>query len=465
MSAVLVHAIGLALVHFLWEGAVLALILAAVLSLVRRANLRYRAASLAMLGMLAAFAFTAAWSFSQPRTPLVTSNRIDHLTGTDADGRLVYRESPLARLYRFLPQVVLFWMAGALLLGLYRLGGWLAVERMRRAGVCAVPSHCQGSLRALAHRMRVSKPVVLMESSLAQVPMVIGLLRPAILVPAGLLTSLPPAHLEAILLHELAHIRRFDYLVNLLQTVAETLLFYHPAVWWISGLMRAEREHCCDDLVVAVQGDARAYAEALVTLEERRFAGTEPALAATGGKLMNRIGRLLNPPEQPRAAVALILSMALLLGVFCLAAVSQTPTAEQSRFEKWLNEDVAYLVTPQERSAFEHLTTDDEREHFIEQFWERRNPTPGASPNTFKEEHYRRIAYANQRFSSSTPGWKTDRGRIYIQFGPPDELEAHPDRQQWLYRSLPGIGTNVIIEFVDPDRTGEYRMTRDPDHR
>jgi GWxTD domain-containing protein len=140
-------------------------------------------------------------------------------------------------------------------------------------------------------------------------------------------------------------------------------------------------------------------------------------------------------------------------------------------YEKWLTEDVAYIITNQERTAFKSLTTDEEREHFIEQFWQRRDPTPDTLENEFKEEHYRRIAYANQHFAERVPGWKTDRGRIYIVYGPPDEIDARRAGptpvdtypvQQWRYRFIEGIGENVIIEFVDATGTGEFHMTMDP---
>ena len=131
---------------------------------------------------------------------------------------------------------------------------------------------------------------------------------------------------------------------------------------------------------------------------------------------------------------------------------------------------MAYIITDAERNAFKSLQSDPEREHFIEQFWQRRDPTPGTVENEFKEEHYRRIAYANDHFAGGIPGWKTDRGRIYITYGPPDEKESHPSGnaastvpfEQWLYHLIQGVGTNVVIEFVDPNKTGEYRMTTDP---
>ena len=150
-------------------------------------------------------------------------------------------------------------------------------------------------------------------------------------------------------------------------------------------------------------------------------------------------------------------------------------------YKKWLNEEVPYIIADEERAAFLQMQTNEEREQFIEAFWQRRNPDPDSVENTFKEEHYRRIAYANERFSSGIPGWRTDRGRIYIIWGPPDEIESHSAGStynrpmtegggqttvygfdDWRYRHLEGIGENVIIEFVDPTGTGEYHMTMDP---
>jgi len=158
----------------------------------------------------------------------------------------------------------------------------------------------------------------------------------------------------------------------------------------------------------------------------------------------------------------------------------------ESPYRKWLEEDVVYIITDEERRAFKNLQTDEEREQFIEQFWLRRDPTPDTVENEYKEEHYRRIAYANERFASGIPGWKTDRGRIYITFGPPDEIESHPSGgtyqrpweegggttatypfEKWRYRYLEGVGmqTDIIIEFVDKSMTGEYRMTMDPSEK
>lgn len=153
-------------------------------------------------------------------------------------------------------------------------------------------------------------------------------------------------------------------------------------------------------------------------------------------------------------------------------------------WKTWLNVDVGYIITDEERQAFKRLQTDEERQQFVEQFWLRRDPTPDTEENEFKEEHYRRIAYANERYASGIPGWKTDRGRIYITYGPADEIESHPSGgtyerpieegggttstypfETWRYRYIEGIGSDIIIEFVDPTMTGEYRMTMDPSEK
>src|SRR5439155_4572640 len=151
----------------------------------------------------------------------------------------------------------------------------------------------QKTLARLCAGLSVIRPVRLLESAIVHVPTAVGIYRPAILLPASVFTGLPTRGLEALIAHELAHVRRHDYLVNLLQAVAETLLFYHPAVWWVSGRIRAEREHCCDDLAISATGDARSYARALVRLEEMRGSGPSLAVAAAGGNLWNRVVRLL----------------------------------------------------------------------------------------------------------------------------------------------------------------------------
>jgi len=467
----LANALGWTLFHSLWEGAVAALFLAAILAATRSPRVRYVCACASLFALLLGFAVTLAVEVSQQRGgPAVNYSGF---SGARRSGDI----APLQKAHRFpleefLPWLSPFWMAGVIALHLRRVAGWIGAQRLRNRGVCRPPDPWLQRFDALRHRMRISKPVALLETCLAEVPVVVGYLRPVILVPAGLLAGLPPSQMEAILLHELAHIRRHDALVNLLQNLAEAFLFYHPAVWWISGIVRSERETCCDDLAVAASGDKFDYAAALTSLEQSRTAAYENTLAATGGSLVKRIQRLLRTND--RLELAPLVSAAILVMVAAGALVAWQEAANGpaqqavTPYTLWLNQDVAYIITPAERAAFQKLQTDPERDHFIEQFWQRRDPTPDTSRNEFKEEHYRRIASANRRFTwGSTPGWRSDRGRIYIVYGPPDELEDHPasqpyPTQQWLYHFIQGMGKNVIVEFVDPAGAGEYRMTSDP---
>ena len=195
----------------------------------------------------------------------------------------------------WLPWLVALWGLGVSLLTLRLIGGWVIAQRIKRSVIDGPVDRLQQAVERLGARLGVSRPVRVFRSALVEVPTVIGWLRPVVLVPVGAVTGLTPAQLEALLAHELAHIRRHDYLVNLLQTVVETLLFYHPAVWWVSRRVREEREHCCDDLAVAACGDRIAYARALCELERLRLPAPALAMAASGGSLLHRIRRLLQP--------------------------------------------------------------------------------------------------------------------------------------------------------------------------
>src|SRR5215212_10299969 len=191
-----------------------------------------------------------------------------------------------------------------------------------------------------------------------------------------------------------------------------------------------------------------------------------------------------------RLAVIATLSFTASLGVF--TQEQQDPTSKprnvkpelKKAYKDWLDKDVTYIITDEERKAFKKLATDDERERFIEEFWRRRDPDPDTEENEFREEFYERIAYANEKFTSGIPGWKTDRGRIYITWGKPDSVESHPsggsyDRPSyegggqtstypfeiWFYRHLDGVGDGIEIEFVDPTGSGEYRIARNANEK
>jgi beta-lactamase regulating signal transducer with metallopeptidase domain len=386
----LVHRLGYGLVHFLWEGVLIAAVLGlALLLLLGRPAARHAAAWLALAAMAAAVPLTA-WLVPAPPAPpprapagfapdgrraaraLADGGRlapahpgVGLLGPAESTGPatpVVGREGPLSgptpsaevsarsgpdreadagtsgsSIGPWMPRVVAAWATGAALLSLWRLLGWIAVRRLCRLGVEPVPAELRAALDRLVERMRVRPAVRLLESTLAEVPAVIGWLCPVILLPAGIVTGLSTRELELILAHELAHVRRRDYLANLIQTAVETCLFYHPAVWWVSRRIRVEREHCCDDAVVAITGERLHYARALARLEEFRRGrrAPRPALAADDGSLLGRVRRVLGLPEERRRGAtagavgggAALTVVAALVGFAALAGQVTPPTA------------------------------------------------------------------------------------------------------------------------------------------
>jgi beta-lactamase regulating signal transducer with metallopeptidase domain len=313
--------LGWTLVHFLWQGTVIAAAYAAAHGLGGRllsARGRYALACAALTAMVAA-----------PPVTFLASGVV-----TAATPALAIAAGPAWG--RALPWLAVIWAAGVALFSARLIGGWRVVARMRRVAVSAPPAEWREALDALMARMRVAAPVRLLASALASTPTVVGWLRPVILVPVEALTGMPAEQMRALLAHELAHILRRDYLVNILQSVAEAALFYHPAVWWISARIRAEREACCDDLAVEATGDVLAYASALADLDSRRRARLRLATAANGGSLVSRIRRLLGQSEPfshtlPDHGAVWALSLVWLAGVgAAVIAHGAQPQAEAS---------------------------------------------------------------------------------------------------------------------------------------
>ncbi|HVW02409.1 MAG TPA: M56 family metallopeptidase, partial [Planctomycetaceae bacterium] len=228
----------------------------------------------------------------------------------------------------WLAWIVSAWMAGIALASMRPCLGWITLRRLRRVGRMAVPDHIADLLQALARQLRVRQAVEVALSSLVEVPVAIGWLRPLVLLPASAVVGLTPAQLQAVLAHELAHIRRHDFLVNVLQTIFETLFFHHPAVWWVSSRLRQEREHCCDDLALELCPDRKEYARMLLSLEELRT--VIPALSIRGGALSDRVRRILGSPRPDRGAARsasaglVILAMGIALWLRPSASVGQT---------------------------------------------------------------------------------------------------------------------------------------------
>lgn len=350
----LVECLGWTLVHFLWQGAAVALLLAMGLRLLRHrpANHRYLASCVALVIMVIAPAVT--FHFIEQRLQQAPIPSVEPVSiapdTTDTAPRpanigpkVIFAAKPVVpgpsfaqRLEMLLPWLVVGWAIGVLALSCRLLVGWFQINRLRRNAIESLAEPWHAKLAELAQRLGINRPMRLFQSALIEVPTVIGWLRPVILLPASCVVGLTPTQLESILTHELAHIRRHDYLVNLLQSMVETLLFYHPAVWWVSRRIREERENCCDDIAVKTCGDPIEYARALATLEEMRPASAQLAVAASGGPLLQRIQRLLgksnsspSSPTWPLAGVIMaimIMAMATSLrGNRAVAADSLTP--------------------------------------------------------------------------------------------------------------------------------------------
>ena len=328
LPAAMVDRIGWTLVHSLWQLPLIAALFGIIVSCLRRqpANSRYLVGCFAVLLMvivpLATFWLRGPSASSrqiwepQNRTDVTTIQEVDPASTSDrlADGAAAREEAAgtdtlptrvdrpypsdrswtvrsKARIEAYLPWCVLAWLLGVSGLSIRLLGGWFIAQRLKRAGTKSTPDGWQHRLNHLATRLGLRGPIRLLESALVEVPIVVGWLRPVILIPASALTGLLPQQIEALLAHELAHIRRRDYLINLVQTTVETLLFYHPAMWWVSRQVRQDRENCCDDVALDVCEDRLSYARVLATMEELRV--PRSLVAAGGSSLAARIRRIL----------------------------------------------------------------------------------------------------------------------------------------------------------------------------
>ena len=287
MTLEIVHDLGWTLMHFLWQGLLLAAVLGAVLPLCRSAIARHNCALATLLLM----------ALAPPMTFLVLHGAGTSGGAAGAGNVAADAFSPASLPAPWMNTLVMFWLAGIALLSLRALAGWHLVMSLKHRDTMAVPAELSRRCETLKRRLAVASPVCFLVSRRITVPLVIGALRPVILIPLSAISGLAPQQLDALILHELAHIRRLDTVTNLLLVTVETILFYHPAVWWVSRQVRIEREHACDDFAVAACGDAAMYVEALTSLESGKSAG-RLALAAKDGSLKTRAARLLNAPVQ-----------------------------------------------------------------------------------------------------------------------------------------------------------------------
>ena len=315
LSQEFINAIGWTLIHSIWQGAIIALGFGVLLWILHRhsARLRYLSALSALLLMLVVSVLTFFYFLEPASEPTEISatfagQEAGHLSVVTHDepvsvhfvenasfSSVGFWAEITAYFHRHLPMIVVIWLMGVLLLLLRLVGGIAYVQRLKNYRTHAVAENWKRKLASLAHRLQVSKPVRLMESAIIKTPMVIGHLKPVILLPVGLLSGLPPEQVEVILAHELAHIRRHDYVINILQRMVELLFFYHPAIWWLSAMVRTEREHCCDDMAVGISGNTLIFAKALASIQELGMGQPAMAMSFAGKRkqILSRVNRLL----------------------------------------------------------------------------------------------------------------------------------------------------------------------------
>lgn len=327
-SMPLTQALGWTMIHFIWQGALLGVLAGAVLALAANstARVRYAVCCGGMLVMMAAPLVTLAVMLNSPQEPAAM--------GASGFFFLDVRELAFwSWIEPALPWLTLFWITGTCLFQGRLFMQWSTAQRLKRSGIRSAPPRWQRVVLALCDQLRVRRTVRLLESSLVQVPMVMGWLKPVILVPGYVLTGLTPKELRMVIAHELAHVRRHDYIINIVQALFESLLFYHPGVWWLSGRLRVEREYCCDDIAVSLCRDPLSYARALSSLDALRGEGYQAALASTGGSLMNRIFRILGVPSKPANRVGGWLAP-IVIAASVLLAVSAVTFAQECEKKK-----------------------------------------------------------------------------------------------------------------------------------
>jgi bla regulator protein blaR1 len=344
LSPELLRPLGWTLLHFLWQGAALAAVLAVLHSVFRSASGRYVLGVATLVLMMAAPVVTFAWLLQRAETavtPAVSDQKLAPNAFEPVNHRELFVQSATtaASVVPQTPQVgallafVEIWFVGVLFLSLRTAGGLFLLEKMRRKDTRPVTRELYEKCLVLQQRIGLDRFVHYCECAALDTPAVLGWFRPMVLLPATALTGLTEAQIEAVIAHELAHIRRFDGFVNLFQIAVETLLFYHPAVWWVSRRVRIERENCCDDAAISIHGDAVDYARALTLMEQWRTAPSL-AMAANRGPLATRVFRLLsrgNSASGTRvagiAAGLLCLVAALLAGNACLGVAHASLTS------------------------------------------------------------------------------------------------------------------------------------------
>ena len=332
------YALGWTVVHSIWQGIVIASIMAIILMSVKSlsANARYWIANGSLLLMLVSSISTFAWmtrSIAAEKDGLLSlSQNADLLRGGNDLSQYVDNQGFIYNILSFFNEhislIVIIWLIGVLFFTLRLMGGLMYIEILKNRHLTPLSIEWQSRMNLYKNRLKIQRAVELCESALVAVPMVIGWLKPIILLPIGTVNNMSPAQVEAILAHELAHIGGRDYILNIIQTIVEILFYYHPAVWWISANIRAERENRCDDIAVRLCGNSLTYAKALLALQEMQHQNIRTyglAMTFSGqrkGFLLKRVKRILNQPQNRSNIMEKFAATGLLLAVVATLSFS-----------------------------------------------------------------------------------------------------------------------------------------------
>ncbi|MFC0513881.1 M56 family metallopeptidase [Mucilaginibacter angelicae] len=336
ISHSLIQAFSWMLIHSLWQGLLLAVISAVVMLLTKKtsAAVRYNLVLVQFLLFVGACLFTFVWEWNKPPQQSMVQfgnaigGRATQLLSLNADGIRAFANTCIGYFTANAPMVVLLWFVFFLFRSVRMMRGLMFIHVAKHRQVSEPVGYWKNRVELLCEKLQLKRAVKLLESGYVKMPMVIGHLKPVILIPAGLLAGLPPEQVEAVLLHELAHIRRHDYIVNFLQTIAETVFFFNPGLLWISALLRDERENCCDDIAIAQTKNKREFIQALISFKEHSLYGTNYAVAFSGKKnqLLQRVSRILgnkNKTVTSGEKVFLISGVMILSAIIATAAIAQ----------------------------------------------------------------------------------------------------------------------------------------------
>ncbi len=336
-SEELIQALGWTMIHSLWQGFAVAILMGLAMIVLQKkpAKVRYEIAWFALFLVFVLSLSTFIYLYDSVAGGEVLGTTITIITETgiaveNAEIVQTFFQKTIHYFNTHLPLIVSLWMVGMVFFFLRLLGGIAYVERLKHQKQNQLPEAWQQIFEKLVARFPMKKTVRFAESSLAKVPMVIGYFKPIILFPVGAVNQLSTEEVEAVLAHELAHIYRNDYLLNIIQSIIEIIFYYHPAVWWISANIRTERENCCDDIAVKLCGNSLTYVKALVNLEEMHSAPSLAMSFSSGSKnqLLNRVKRILNQPQNKFNIMEKFTATCFLLGVLFLFSVSATEPVE-----------------------------------------------------------------------------------------------------------------------------------------